>query len=201
MPVLKRSPTFESLIAELNKLPGIGRKSAERIAYHFVKSSHEYVLSLTKAIRAVKENIISCSTCFNLAETNPCPICADPSRDTGQILVVEDAMDIASFERASVYRGRYHVLQGRIVPLKGVTPDHLRIRELVERVKGGSIKEVILATDPDVEGDATALYISRLISPFGVEITRIGLGIPMGGSLEYTDSITLEKALEGRKKF
>ena len=201
MLVLKRSPTFESLIAELNKLPGIGRKSAERIAYHFIKSSQEDVLALTKAIKAVKDNIISCSTCFNLAETNPCPICADSARNNGQILVVEDAMDIASFERAGVYHGRYHVLQGRIVPLKGITPEHLRIRELVERVKGGSIKEVILATDPDVEGDATALYISRLLSPLGVEITRIGLGIPMGGSLEYTDSITLEKALEGRKRF
>ena len=199
--MLKRSPTFESLIAELNKLPGIGRKSAERIAYHFVKASHEEVMSLASALKAVKDNIISCSTCFNLAEKNPCPICEDPSRDAAQILVVEDAMDIAAFERAGVYKGRYHVLQGRIVPLKGITPEHLRIRELVERVRGGSVKEVILATDPDVEGDATALYISRLLSPLGVEITRIGLGIPMGGSLEYTDSITLEKALEGRKRF
>ena len=198
---MKRSPTFEALIAELGKLPGIGRKSAERIAYHILKSQKEEALSLAHAIRAVKEKVVVCSLCFNLAETDPCPICADPPRNQGQILVVEDPMDIAAFERAGVYHGRYHVLQGRLAPLRGVAPENLRIRELIGRVKEGGVKEVIIATNPDVEGDATALFIARMLEPLSVEITRIGLGVPMGGSLEYTDSITLGMALEGRKNF
>ena len=198
---MKRSPTFEALIAELGKLPGIGRKSAERIAYHILKSQNEEALSLAHAIRAVKEKVVVCSLCFNLAETDPCPICADPSRNQGQILVVEDPKDVAAFERAGVYHGRYHVLQGRLAPLRGVAPENLRIRELIGRVKEGGVKEVIIATNPDVEGDATALFIARMLEPLSVEVTRIGLGVPMGGSLEYTDSITLGMALEGRKNF
>jgi len=198
-PLLKRSPAFETLIAELSKLPGIGRKSAERIAYSLLKAPPEQASSLAASIRDVKEKIFFCSVCFNLTETDPCPICKDPGRDRGLILVVEDPMDADAFERAGNYRGLYHVLQGRLAPLKGVTPDQLRVRELLDRVKKGKIHEVILATNPDVEGDATALYISRQLAELPVEVSRIGLGLPMGGSLEYADGITLEKALEGRK--
>lgn len=198
---MKRAPTFESLIAELSKLPGIGRKSAERIAYHILKMPPRDALALADAMKKVKEKMFFCPACFNLTDTNPCLICSDTKRTSDQILVVEDSMDIAAFERSGVYHGLYHVLQGRITPLKGITPDHLRIRELINRVAKGKVKEVILATNPDVEGDATALYISRQLAPLSVEVTRIGLGIPMGSALEYADSSTLEKALEGRKKY
>jgi recombination protein RecR len=198
--MLKQSSSFESLIAELNKLPGIGRKSAERLAYHIIKMPREEALRLSASIKNVKEKIFFCSVCFNLTEQDPCFICTDSSRKQDRILVVEDPMDIAAFERSGVYRGLYHVLQGRIVPLKGITPEHLRIRELMERVEKGGIREVILATNPDVEGEATALYISKQLSFLPLEVTRIGLGIPMGGALEFSDSATLGKALEGRKK-
>jgi recombination protein RecR len=198
--MLKRSSSFESLIAELNKLPGIGRKSAERLAYHIIKLSKEDALRLSSSIQAVKEKIFFCSVCFNLTEQDPCSICTDSLRKKDRILVVEDPMDIAAFERSGVYHGLYHVLQGRIVPLKGITPERLRIRELFERIEKGGIGEVILATNPDVEGEATALYISKQLASLPLEVTRIGLGIPMGGALEFTDSVTLCKALEGRKK-
>jgi recombination protein RecR len=198
--MLKRSSSFESLIAELNKLPGIGRKSAERLAYHIIKLSKEDALRLSSSIQAVKEKIFFCSVCFNLTEQDPCSICTDSLRKKDRILVVEDPMDIAAFERSGVYHGLYHVLQGRIVPLKGITPERLRIRELFERIEKGGIGEVILATNPDVEGEATALYISKQLASLPLEVTRIGLGIPMGGALEFTDSVTLSKALEGRKK-
>lgn len=199
--MLKRSSSFETLIAELNKLPGIGRKSAERLAYHIIKMSKEEAFNLAASIKAVKEKIFFCSVCFNLTEQDPCPICTDSSRRKDRILVVEDPMDITAFERSGVYHGLYHVLQGRIVPLKGVTPDRLRIRELIDRMEKEGIKEVILATNPDVEGEATALYISKQLASFPLEVTRIGLGLPMGGALEFADSATLDKALEGRKKF
>lgn len=193
-------PSLESLVAELNKLPGIGRRSAQRIAYHILKIPPEEADALAAAIRAVKEKIFPCSICFNLTEQDPCPICSDPSRNSSQVLVVEDPMDIPAFERAGVYQGLYHVLQGKLAPLKGIGPEQLRIKELIARVKKGNVKEVILATNPDVEGDATALYISKKLEGLHVDVSRIGLGIPMGGALEYADSITLQKALEGRKK-
>ena len=196
----KRIPSLETLVAELNKLPGIGRKSAERIAYHILKIPGKEADALASAIRAVKEKIFPCSVCFNLTEQDPCPICSDPSRNPELILVVEDPMDIPAFERSGIYKGLYHVLQGKLAPLKGITPEQLRIKELISRVKKGNVKEVILATNPDVEGDATALYISKKLEAHPVEVSRIGLGIPIGGALEYTDSITLQKALEGRKR-
>jgi recombination protein RecR len=198
--LLKRSPAFESLIAEFNKLPGIGRKSAERLAYHILKIPRDEADALAKAIYAVKDKIFFCSVCFNLTEVEPCLFCSSESRDRTKILVVEDAMDIASFEKSGSYNGLFHVIQGKLAPLKGMMPDQLRIPELVQRVKKESIEEVIIATNPDVEGDATALYISRQLEGIPVEITRIGLGIPIGGALEYVDSMTLQKALEGRKK-
>ncbi|MBN1902914.1 recombination protein RecR [Candidatus Sumerlaeota bacterium] len=199
--MLERSSSFETLVAELNKLPGIGRKSAERLAYHIIKMPKDEALRLSSSIKAVKEKIFFCSLCFNLTEHDPCSICSDPSRKKDRILVVEDPMDIAAFERSGVYHGIYHALQGRIIPLKGITPDRLRIKELLDRIEKGGIREVILATNPDVEGEATALYISKQLASFDLEVTRIGLGVPMGGSLEFSDSVTLGKALEGRKKF
>ena len=198
--MLKSSPTFESLIAELNKLPGIGRKSAERLAYHILKTHGKEARALAKAITAVKEKLFFCSVCFNLTEQDPCLVCSDPKRDSTRILVVEDPMDVAPFEKPGIFQGLYHVLQGRLAPLKGMTPEHLRIRDLIDRVKKPGVKEVILATNPDVEGDATALYISKQLASLPVSVTRLGLGLPMGGSLEYADTITLAKALEGRKK-
>ena len=199
--MLKRSPSFEKLIAEFAKLPGIGRKSAERLAYHIIQSSGDDARSLAEAVKEVKEKIFFCPVCFNLTEEKPCPICKDPNRDRSRILVVEDPLDIEAFEKSGVYKGLYHVLQGRLVPLKGITAENLRISELLERVKKGDVSEVVLATNPDLEGDATALYISRQLKSFGVKVTRLGLGLPMGGSLEYADAVTLQKALEGRKTF
>lgn len=199
--MLKRSPSFERLIAEFSKLPGIGRKSAERLAYHIIKSPGEDAASLSDAIREVKEKIFFCPVCFNLTEEDPCQICKDPNRDRSRILVVEDPLDIEAFEKSGAYKGLYHVLQGRLAPLKGITAENLKIAELLTRVKKGKVKEVILATNPDLEGDATALYISRQLKSPDVKVTRLGLGLPMGGSLEYADGVTLQKALEGRKSF
>ncbi len=196
----KRTPAFETLIAEFNKLPGVGRKSAERIAYHVLRAPKEDALALSDAIRAARERIRFCLVCFNLAEESPCPVCVDESRDRSRILVVEDPMDIAVFERPGFYNGLYHVLQGRLAPLRGVTPEKLRINELLKRI-GPETCEVIIATNPDVEGDATALYIARQLAGKNIAVTRIGLGIPMGGSLEYVDGLTLQKAIEGRKSF
>ncbi|HHT37774.1 MAG: recombination mediator RecR [Candidatus Wallacebacter cryptica] len=187
------------LIDELRKLPGVGPKTAQRLAFHLIEESEENVRSLASAIIDAKEKIHYCSQCYNLTDTDPCAICSDPARDQGSICVVEGARDIVALEKTQSFKGLYHVLHGAIAPLEGIGPGELRIKELLERLKG-PVKEVILATDPDVEGEATAMYLARLIKPLDIKVTRIAHGMPVGGDLEYVDEVTLTKALEGRRE-
>ncbi len=227
------SKYVELLIDELVKLPSIGTKSAQRLALHLLRASREDALRLAEAIRAVKERVGICSTCGNFSEDNPCRLCTDPQRDSGLLCVVEQAVDVIAFERTGQYRGRYHVLGGALSPLDGVSPDALRIRELLERLRatvsgavaegpaavagamaadapahgnanesGGAqpVREIILATNPNVAGEATALYLARLLAPLGLKVTRIARGVPMGSDLEYSDLVTLARALEGRRE-
>ncbi len=190
-----------SLIDQLAKLPGVGRKSAERLAYHLLRVNQAEALALADAIRNVRENVRYCSRCFSLAEKELCSVCTDPKRDTTQLCVVEQPRDVMSLEAAGVYRGLYHVLLGRIAPLEGVGPDQLTLEALVERVRSGGITEVIMATNPTVEGDGTALHISNLLSEFPVRITRLARGITTGSILEYTNREILADALSGRQQF
>jgi recombination protein RecR len=193
------SKYLELLIAELEKLPSIGLKSAQRLALHLLRVPKEDALRLAEAIRAVRERVGFCSTCGNFSETDPCALCSDPRRDTKVLCVVEQPVDVLAFERTGQFTGRYHVLGGALSPLEGTSPEQLRIRELLSRLRGGEVKEVILATNPNVNGEATALYLSRLLSPLGVRVTRIARGVPMGSDLEYSDQVTLARALEGRR--
>ena len=190
--------SVERLANWLARLPGIGRKSAARLAFHILKMPVEEATELAELIREVKEKVIFCSTCYNISETNPCNICSDPKRRQDLICVVEDAMDAAAIDKAENYNGLFHVLGGRLSPLDGIGPDDLRIRELLTRV-GAETKEIIIATNPNVEGEATALYIAKLVAPLGPRITRIARGLPVGSDLEYADSVTLSRALEGRQ--
>jgi recombination protein RecR len=194
------SSPIDRLIEELGKLPGIGRRTAERLADHILKMDARDADSLVEAIEQVKAHTRICSVCFNLSERDPCPICDDPSRDAGLICVVEDTADLRAFEKAGGYRGLYHVLGGRLSPLKGIGPEDLTVEALLTRVRAGGVEEVILATNPDVDGDATALFLGRELEPTGVNVTRIGLGVPVGGNLEYADQRTLQKALQSRQK-
>lgn len=189
--------SLEELVEKLSKFPGIGRKTAQRMAFYILNLPKEEVVSLAGVIRGVKEKVRFCSVCFNLTEEDPCPICTDPQRDSTTICVVEEAKDVLSIDQTQGYNGLYHVLGGVISPLDGVGPEELRIKELRERLKKG-IKEVIIATNPTTEGEATALYLSKIIKPLEIKTTRIARGIPIGGELEYTDKVTLSKALEGR---
>lgn len=188
------------LIEELERLPGIGPKSAQRLAYHILRSDAESADRLANAIVEVKRSIRFCSRCFNFAAGDLCDICEDPRRDASVICVVEEPRDVVAIERTGEFRGTYHVLQGAISPIDGIGPDDLRIRELLERVSGGAVREVIVATDPNVEGETTALYIARLLKPLGIEVTRIASGLPVGGDLEYADEVTLGRALEARRQ-
>jgi len=188
------------LIDELAKLPGIGRKSAERLAYHLLRVPKSEALGLADAIRDVRENVHYCRVCYNLAEGDVCTICADPRRDASQLCVVEQPRDLIALEQAGVYRGQYHVLLGRIAPLEGVGPDQLTIDRLIERVRAGGVKEVIMATNPTVEGDGTALYLSNLLAEYPVRITRLARGITTGSVLEYTNKEVLADALLGRQQ-
>jgi recombination protein RecR len=190
-----------SLVDQLAKLPGVGRKSAERLAYHLLRVNKAEALALADAIRNVRENVRYCSRCFSLAERELCSVCTDPKRDTSQLCVVEQPRDVMSLEAAGVYRGLYHVLLGRIAPLEGVGPDQLTLDALVERVSAGDIKEVIMATNPTVEGDGTALHISNLLAEFPVRITRLARGITTGSILEHTNREILADALSGRQQF
>lgn len=190
---------LERLISEFAKLPGIGRKTAQRLTFFLLKEDGERASSLAEAILALKERIRYCSVCFNITEEDPCPICRDPKRDQGTICVVEEPSDLMAIERLGAYKGVYHVLGGVLSPLDGVGPEDLRIRELLERLKEG-VKEVILATNPTVEGEATALYLSRLIRPLGIKVSQIARGIPMGGDIELADEMTLARAFEGRRE-
>jgi recombination protein RecR len=188
------------LIEELAKLPGIGRKSAERLAYHLLRVPKSEALGLAEAIRDVRENVHYCRVCYNLAEGDVCTICADARRDASQLCVVEQPRDLMALEQAGVYRGHYHVLLGRIAPLEGVGPDQLTIDRLLERVRAGGIREVIMATNPTVEGDGTALYLSNLLAEYPVRITRLARGITTGSVLEYTNKEVLADALLGRQQ-
>jgi recombination protein RecR len=189
------------LIQALTKLPGIGEKTASRLAFHILGSPEEYCRELAQAVLDVKEKIRLCSTCLNITEEDPCRICADPDRSDEIVCVVEEPNDLYAIEKTGAFRGKYHVLHGVISPLDGIGPDEIRAEELFQRLRSGRIREVILATNPVVEGDATALYLSEHIKPLGVKVTRIARGIPVGGDLEYTDPQTLTNALRGRHAF
>ena len=189
------------LIGELSKLPGIGPKSAARLAYHFLRSPEADARELAAAIISVKEDTVLCSSCQNIADTDPCAICTSEERDPTVICVVKEPLDILALERTGKYRGRYHVLHGVLSPMDGIGPDDLRIRELLDRLKSDSVKEIILATNPNLEGEATAMYIQKLLSHQGIRLTRLARGLPMGSDLEYADEVTLTHALENRQEF
>lgn len=188
------------LIEELHKLPGIGPKNAQRLAYFLLHAPEEQARALAEAIIAVKEKIIFCSVCQNITEVDPCAVCQDEQRDRSKICIVEKPLDILPLERTRGYNGLYHVLHGAISPMEGVGPDDLRIRELLARLKNSSVQETILATNPNLEGEATAMYLQRLIAPLGIKVTRLARGLPFGSSLEYADEVTLTRALEGRQE-
>lgn len=188
------------LIEELTKLPGVGPKTAQRLAYHIVTSTLEDARSLSQAVLEAKEKTRYCSVCCNLTDVDPCRLCTHDGRDDSLLCVVEEPRDVMALERTREYKGRYHVLHGAISPMDGIGPDRLRINELIARLGGGEIKEVILATDPDPEGEATAMYLARLIKPLGIRATRMAHGVPVGSDLEYVDEVTLSKALEGRRE-
>jgi len=194
------SKYLELLIEELEKLPSIGAKSAQRIALHLLRAPREDTLRLAEAIRALRERVGFCRVCGNFTEQDPCLLCTDPQRDGTIVCVVEQPGDVLALERAGSFRGRYHVLGGALSPLDGATPETLRIRELLERLRSNEIQEIILATNPNVAGEATALYLHRLLTPLGVRVTRIARGVPMGSDLEYSDQVTLARALEGRRE-
>ena len=189
----------QDLIDELGRLPGVGPKSAQRIAFHLLKLPKDDALRLARTITEVKDKVSFCRRCFNIAEGEECGICADTRRDTTTVCVVEEPRDIVSVEKTGEFRGRYHVLQGAISPIDGVGPDQLRVRELLARIEPEAIEEIILCTNPNLEGEATAMYLGRLIKPLGIRVTRIASGMPVGGDLEYADELTLGRALEGRR--
>jgi recombination protein RecR len=188
------------LVEQLGRLPGVGRKSAERLAFHILRVSEQEALALSEAIRKVRQDVRYCETCFNLSESDSCQICNDPNRDATRICVVEQPRDLMSLEQAAVFKGVYHVLLGRVAPLEGIGPDQLTIDALVERVRTGNFVEIIMATNPTVEGDGTSLYISNLLSEFPVEITRLARGITAGSVLEYASREMIADALTGRQK-
>jgi recombination protein RecR len=187
------------LIDELSKLPGVGPKTAQRLAYHILRASLSDADALASAVRSVKTDLRYCSTCFNIAEADPCAVCAADDRDKAVVCVVEEPLDVLAIERTGQFRGVYHVLHGAISPVNGVRPDDLKIAALATRVKAGGISELILATNPNLEGEATAMYIGQLIGANGVRVTRLARGLPMGGDLEYADEVTVSRALEGRR--
>ncbi len=191
---------LQALIDELNRMPGIGPKSAQRIAFHLLKIAPEDAKRLAAAIVEAKDRVVFCTVCFNVTDGALCQFCADDARDRTVVCVVEEARDIVAIERSGVFKGRYHVLQGAISPIEGIGPDQLRIRELLQRLADEGVTELILATNPNVEGDATAGYLARLIKPIGVRLTRLASGLPQGGDLEFADEVTLGHALEGRRE-
>ncbi|MDR1797302.1 MAG: recombination mediator RecR [Clostridiales Family XIII bacterium] len=195
------SQPLARLITELSKLPGVGGKTAQRLAFHILSMSDEDALSIADAITAAKRELKYCSVCGNLTDVDPCAICADASRDDSVYCVVESPKDVVAIERMKEYQGRYHVLHGVIAPMSGVGPEDLNLESLIVRLSGNdAAREVIVATNPNIEGEATAMYIARLIKPAGIKVTRIAHGVPIGGDLEYTDDVTLAKAIEGRRE-
>ena len=187
------------LIQELVKLPGIGEKTATRLAFHLTRAERHDVESLAATLLALREELRMCSSCCALAAEDPCALCSDPTRRSDAICVVEEAADLAALERSGGFKGRYHVLQGTLAPLDGVGPEELRVTELLRRLADGSVREVIIATNPTTEGEATALYLARLLKPLGVRVTRIAMGIPVGSDLEYADEVTMTRAMENRR--
>lgn len=194
-------PPLERLVEQFERLPGIGHKSAQRLAYHMLAIPREDAEAFAQAIIDAHEKIHYCKVCCNLTDSELCPVCRSESRDRSVICVVEDPRDVFALERTNEYNGLYHVLHGTISPLSGVGPDQLRVKEFLARLTDGSVKEIIMATNPTVEGEATAMYISRLVKPLGIRVTRLAYGIPVGGDLEYADEITLTRAMEGRQEF
>ena len=194
------SPSIEKLIESFERLPSIGHKTAIRLAFYILNSTQEETNEFVSSILEAKKNLKYCSICYNISDTDPCQICANAKRDKSSICVVEDVKDIIAMERTHEFKGVYHVLHGSISPMNGIGPEDIKIKELLARLMDGTVKEVILATNPRVEGEATAIYLSKLIKPLGIKVTRIAHGIPVGGDLEYTDEITLTKALEGRRE-
>ncbi|MFR4971960.1 MAG: recombination mediator RecR [Butyricicoccus pullicaecorum] len=194
------APPVERLIEEFARLPGIGQKTAQRLAFHVLDMSKEDAQRFADAIMQAKSMVFTCKVCQNLTDSEICPICSNPNRDPGVICVVADPRDVLAFERTREYNGLYHVLHGVISPMNHIGPDDIRIRELLQRVADTDVREVIIATNPDTEGEATAMYLARLLKPFGVAVTRLAYGIPVGGHLEYIDEVTLMRALEGRRE-
>ena len=188
------------LIEALQKLPGVGPKSAQRMTFFLLKRPADEVGELSAALTALKTRIVHCSRCFNVTEEDPCRICSDSARDARSLCVIEEPNDLLAVERTGEFKGRYHVLMGALSPLDGIGPEDIRVRELLHRLDGETVDEVILATNPSVEGEATAIYLAKLLKPLGLRITRIARGLPVGGDLEYADEVTLSKALEGRKE-
>jgi recombination protein RecR len=186
------------LIEELNRLPGIGHKSAQRLAFYILRAAREETDRLIEAIHEVKEKIILCSVCNNFTDSDPCRYCSSPSRDRRMILVIEEPFNLVTIEKTREYKGLYHVLHGALSPIRGIGPDDLKIKSLLERLKSGDVEEVILATNPNTEGEATANYLSRLLKPLGIRTTRIAMGVPVGSDLEYADEVTMHKALSNR---
>ena len=197
---MSQPESLTRLTEQLQRLPGIGRKSAQRLAYHLLKSTREDAERLADAIREVKEKVMYCTTCNNVTDADPCGVCTDASRATGLICVVEEPQNVLAIERGRDYNGLYHVLMGALSPLQGIGPGDLRIKSLLARVEAGGIEEIILATNPNVEGESTAIYLARLLKPLGVRVTRIAMGVPVGSDLEYADDVTVGKAMEGRRE-
>ena len=191
---------IERLVEALKRLPGIGQKSAQRLAFAILHQSREEALALAAAVQEVKDKIRPCSTCCHITDVDPCRFCSDPGRDRGIICVVEEPNNLLAVEKTREFKGLYHVLHGSISPLRGIGPEELKIAPLLERIRSGGIREVILATNPTVEGEQTAVYLSRLLKPLGVKTSRIAIGIPVGSEIEYTDEVTMSKALEGRRE-
>jgi recombination protein RecR len=197
---MSRSDPLTKLVEQLQRLPGIGAKSAQRLAFHVLKTPREEVERLADAMRDVKDRVTYCTICSNITDVDPCYYCTDSGRDPRIICVVEEPENVAAVEKTRDFKGRYHVLMGALSPLHGVGPDDLKIRGLLERVGHGGVEEVILATNPNVEGEATAIYLAKLLKPLGVRVTRIAMGVPVGSDLEYADEVTMQRAMEGRRE-
>ena len=197
---MQRPDPLAKLIEQFQRLPGIGAKSAQRLAYHILKTPREEVDRLGDAMRDVKERVTYCSVCSNITDTDPCFFCTDSGRDRRVICVVEEPENVTAVEKTRDFKGMYHVLMGALSPLHGVGPDDLKIKDLLRRVSDGSVEEVVLATNPNVEGEATAIYLAKLLKPLGIKVTRIAMGVPVGSDLEYADEVTMQRAMEGRRE-
>ena len=197
---MMRTDPLAKLVEQLQRLPGIGAKSAQRLAFHILKTPREEVDRLSEAMRDVKERVTYCSICSNITDVDPCYFCTSPARDRSLICVVEEPENVTAVEKTRQFRGVFHVLMGALSPLHGVGPDDLRIKDLLGRVAAGGVDEVILATNPNVEGEATAIYLAKLLKPLGIKVTRIAMGVPVGSDLEYADDVTMQRAMEGRRE-